>query len=112
MTYSIAKATSIRVSPRKLNLVLGLISGLGVQDAVLQLRFSNKGVAPDVLKVLNSAIANAENNLGLDIDRLYVQEAFSGKAITMKRFHARARGRASRIKKFFSNLTIKLAEKV
>ena len=105
-----AKAKSIRVSPQKLNLVAQSIRGSNVKYAVDQLAFSRKRIAKDVLKVLNSAVANAENNHGLDIDKLFVSEAYVGKSITMKRIKARARGRAARIIKPFSRLTIILKE--
>lgn len=111
MKNAIAKAKAMRTSPRKLNLVLQQIRGADINNAVLQLKFSKKGTAPEVLKVLNSAIANAENNLNMDIDKLYVAEAYCGKSITMKRFKARARGRASRIIKPFSNMTVVLSER-
>lgn len=102
---------NIRVSPRKLSLVAGLIRGLPVGKALDQLTFSKKRVAHDVKKGLLSAIANAENNHGLDIDRLYVSEIHVGKSITLRRFHARAKGRPSSINKPFSHLTIKVSEK-
>jgi large subunit ribosomal protein L22 len=96
----------LRVSPQKLNLVAALIRGKKVDTALADLTFSRKRIAGDVKKTLQSAIANAENNHGLDIDDLVVSEAFVGKAFVMKRFHARARGRAGRIEKPFSNLTV------
>ena len=101
---------NIRVSPRKLNLVAGLIRGKRAQDAVAELTFSKRRIAVTVKKTLESAIANAENNHELDVDSLVVAEAFVGKALVMKRFHARARGRASRVEKPFSNLTIVVRE--
>ncbi len=107
-----AKAKSIRVSPQKLNLVAQSIRGSNVKYAVDQLSFSRKRIAKDVLKVLNSAVANAENNHGLDIDKLFVSEAYVGKSITMKRIKPRARGRAARILKPFSRLTIILKETI
>ncbi len=106
-----AKARSIRVSPRKLNLVAQLIRGRKVEDAVTQLTFSRKRIAAEVLKVLQSAIANAENNHNLDVDRLIVAEAMVGKSLVMKRWHARARGRGARILKPLSNLTITVRER-
>ena len=109
-TKATAKATNIRVSPQKLNLVAKSIRGKGIKKAIDNLTFSRKRIAKDVLKVLNSAIANAENNFGLDIDRLVVDEAYVGKSIVMKRMRARARGRAARILKPFSKLTIILKE--
>jgi len=109
---AMAKAKSIRISPQKLNLVAKSIRGLDIKVAIDQLTFSRKRIAKDVLKVLNSAIANAENNFGLDIDRLKVDEAFVGKSLVMKRMRARARGRAARILKPFSHLTIILSEEM
>ena len=105
-----AKAKSIRTSGQKLNLVAKSIRGCNIKVAIDQLTFSKKRVAKEVLKVLNSAIANAENNFGLDIDKLIVQEAYVGKSIMMKRMRPRARGRAARILKPFSKLTILLKE--
>ena len=101
---------TIRVSPIKLNLVAQMIRGMNVSDALVQLQFSSKRIANDVRKALQSGIANAENNHRLDVDSLKVAEAFVGKGIVMKRFHARARGRGSRIFKPFSNLTLVLRE--
>jgi large subunit ribosomal protein L22 len=101
-----AVARMIRVSPRKLNLVAGLIRGKKVASALADLTFSKKRIAIDVRKALESAIANAENNHDLDVDDLVVAEAHVGKALVMKRFAPRARGRSSRIEKPFSNLTI------
>ena len=89
--------STIRTSPRKLNLVAESIRGLKADVAVHQLSFSKRRVAKDVQKVLQSAIANAENNHQLDVDRLYVAEAYVGKAMVMKRWRARARGRVGRI---------------
>jgi len=107
-----AKAVTrmIRVSPQKLNLVAQLIRGKKVERALADLTFSEKRIAADVKKTLESAIANAENNHDLDVDDLIVAEAYVGKAIVMKRFHARARGRAGRIEKPFANLTIVVRE--
>jgi large subunit ribosomal protein L22 len=101
----------IRVSPRKLGLVAGLIRGKKAEVALAELAFSRRRIAQDVRKVLQSAIANAENNHQLDVDRLYVAEASVGKAAVMKRFHARARGRASSVHKPLSNLTIVVRER-
>ena len=111
-TEKIAKASgsSIRTSARKLNLVAASIRGLDVGKALNQLEFSPRRVAGEVKKVLQSAIANAENNHSLDVDRLYVSEAYVGKALVMKRWQARARGRAGRIEKMFSNLTVVVRE--
>ena len=100
----------IRVSPQKLNLVAGLIRGKKVSRALADLEFSRKRIAKDVRKCLESAIANAENNHDLDVDDLVVSQAFVGKALVMKRLHARARGRAGRVEKPFSNLTIIVRE--
>ncbi len=107
---SSAMANNLRVSPRKLGLVAGLIRNLHVSNALIQLSFSKKRIAKDVLKCLQSAVANAENNHNLDIDNLFVAEVLVGKAIVMKRFRPRARGRGFQIKKPFSNLSIKLVE--
>jgi large subunit ribosomal protein L22 len=101
-----ASLRNVRISPQKLNLLAQLIRGKHVQSAINQLDFSHKRISADVKKLLNSAIANAENNNGLDIDNLYVKEAWVGKAMVMKRFHARARGRGARIEKHFSHMTI------
>jgi len=108
---AVATGVRIRTSPRKLNLVAGLIRGKSVDQALAVLRFSKRRVAGEVSKVLISAIANAENNHGLDIDTLYVSEASVGKAVVMKRFQPRARGRAGRIEKFFSNIRIIVSER-
>ncbi|MDR1694824.1 MAG: 50S ribosomal protein L22 [Lactobacillaceae bacterium] len=102
---------SIRTSPRKLNLVAQSIRGLGVEKAVAELTFSKKRIARSVLGSLNSAIANAENNHGLNIDKLVVAEAYVGKGLVMKRMHARGRGRGARVVKPFSNLTIVVTER-
>ena len=107
---AMARAKSIRISPQKLNLVAQSIRGLAIKTAIDQLTFSRKRISKDVLKVLNAAIANAENNFGLDIDRLKIKEAFVGKSLVMKRMRARARGRAARILKPFSKLTIILKQ--
>ena len=103
---------NLRISPQKLNLVLGLIRKKKADVAVAKLQFSKKRISKDVEKALKSVISNAENNHSLDIDKLYVKEAFVGKGIVMKRFHARARGRGARILKPFSHLTIILSEEV
>jgi len=103
--------SAIRVSPQKLNLVAQSIRGLAAAAALAQLTFSKRRVAQDVKKVLQSAIANAENNHQLDVDKLVVSEAYVGKGIVMKRFAARARGRAGRIEKPFSNLTVIVRER-
>jgi large subunit ribosomal protein L22 len=96
----------LRVSPQKLNLVAQLIRGKKVETALADLTFSRKRIADDVKKVLQSAIANAENNHDLDVDDLVVSEAYVGKNLVMKRWHARARGRVGRIQKPFSQITI------
>ena len=102
---------NIRVSPRKLNLVAALIRGRTAQDAVATLTFSKRRIAQTVKKTLESAIANAENNHQLDVDRLIVARAEVGRSIVMKRFHARGKGRSSRVEKWFSHLKIVVAEK-
>jgi large subunit ribosomal protein L22 len=107
---AMAMAKYLRTSPQKLNLVAQTIRGKNAGKALIDLEFSSRRIAQDVRKVLQSAIANAENNHGLDIDRLYVAEAYVGKSITMKRFRARARGRASKILKPFSRLTVVVRE--
>jgi large subunit ribosomal protein L22 len=109
-TEAKAVARLLRISPQKLNLVAGLIRGKKVASALADLEFSRKRIARDVRKCLESAIANAENNHDLDVDDLVVAEAYVGKALVMKRFHARGRGRASSIMKPFSNLTIVVRE--
>jgi large subunit ribosomal protein L22 len=107
---ALAVATSIRGSAYKLNLVAGLIRGRKVGDALNILQFSTKAMAVDVRKVLASAVANAENNHNLDVDALVVKEASVGKALVMKRFTPRARGRAARIEKPFSRLRVVVRE--
>ena len=109
---SIARDNTIRTSKLKLANIARLIVNQRVNKAVEQLKFSNKRVSQNVLKVLNSAIANAENNKQLDIDNLYVKEAYVGKSLSMKRFRPRAKGRASSILKPFSKLTIILEERI
>jgi large subunit ribosomal protein L22 len=101
----------IRISPRKLNLVAGLIRGMNVGSALTQLAFSSKRIAVDVRKALQSAIANAENNHNLNVDSLIVKEAYVGKNMVMKRMHTRGRGRSAGILKPFSNLTLIVSEK-
>ena len=100
----------MRTSPQKLNLVAQMIRGKAADRAVADLTFSKRRIAHEVRKVLQSAIANAENNHQLDVDRLYVKEATVGKTFVVKRFRARARGRAGRIIKPFSNLTVVVRE--
>jgi large subunit ribosomal protein L22 len=108
---AMAVARNIRVSPRKLNLVAQQIRGQKVDRALNVLTFSQKRIAGVVKKALQSAIANAENNHDLDVDDLVVKEASVGKNLVMKRFHARARGNAGGIEKFFSQITIVVEEK-
>ena len=107
---AMAKVRVLRTGLRKLNVVAQSIRGLKVQRALNELEFSHKRIAKDVRKALYSAISNAENNHHLDIDSLVVAEAFVGKNLIMKRFAARARGRASRIEKPFSEITIVVRE--
>ena len=107
-----AIVSNLRVSPRKLNLVAGMIRNLPAQRAVATLTFSKRRIAQQVKKALESAIANAENNHQLDVDRLVVTRAEVGRSVVMRRFHARGRGRASRIEKWFSHLKIVVAEQV
>ena len=101
---------NLRTSPTKLNLVAEMIRGMKVNAALTQLQFSNKRIAVDVRKALQSAIANAENNHNLNVDALVVKEAWVGKSMVMKRFHARARGRGAQILKPYSHLTIVVRE--
>ena len=108
---AMAIGRNIRVSPRKLNLVAQTIRGKRVDRALTELSFSPKRIAHDVRKILQSAIANAENNHDLDVDDLVVSEASVGKNLVMKRFHARARGNSGGIEKFFSQITIVVEEK-
>ena len=110
-SIAIAKDNTIRVSPLKLGNITRLIVNLKASKAINQLKFSQKRISMHVLKVLNAAIANAENNKQLDIDNLFVKEAYVGKSLSMKRFRARAKGRASSIVKPFSKLTIVLEER-
>jgi large subunit ribosomal protein L22 len=110
-TEAQAIMSNIRISPRKLNLVAGLIRNKGAAQAVATLTFSKRRIAQQVKKVLESAIANAENNHSLDVDRLVVTRAEVGKSIVMRRFHARGRGRSARIEKWFSHLKIVVAER-
>jgi large subunit ribosomal protein L22 len=103
--------SNLRVSPRKLNLVAAMIRNLPAQNAVATLTFSKRRIAQQVKKALESAIANAENNHQLDVDRLVVTRAEVGRSIVMRRFHARGRGRAARVEKWFSHLKIVVAER-
>ena len=107
---ALSVGTQIRGSAQKLNLVAGLIRGRKVGDAMNILQFSKKGMAVDARKVLASAIANAENNHNLDVDALVVKEASVGKSISMKRWHARGRGKSTRIVKPFSRIRIVVRE--
>ena len=110
-TEAMAKSKMLRTSPQKLNLVAALIRGKKVEKAVTDLTFSKKRIAGDVLKCLQSAIANAENNHGLDVDDLVVAEAYCGKNLTLKRGRPRARGRFGKIMKPFSEITILVRQK-
>jgi large subunit ribosomal protein L22 len=110
-TEAQAIMSNIRISPRKLNLVAGLIRNRGAAEAVATLTFSKRRIAQQVKKVLESAIANAENNHQLDVDRLVVTRAEVGKSIVMRRFHARGRGRSARIEKWFSHIKIVVSER-
>lgn len=108
---AMAVATQLRTSPRKLNLVAGLIRGLAADRALAELEFSKRRIARDVRKVLQAAIANAENNHQLDVDRLYVAEASVGKSLVMRRFRPRARGRVGRIEKPWARLRVVVRER-
>ncbi len=107
---AMAVARRLRTGARKLNLVAGLIRGLPAEKALAQLKFSPRRISGEVKKVLESAIANAENNHNLDVDRLVVAEAYVGKSLTMKRWRPRARGRIGRIIKPFSRITVVVRE--
>ncbi|MBL28198.1 MAG: 50S ribosomal protein L22 [Rhodospirillaceae bacterium] len=108
---AMAMARTLRGGSRKLNLVASSIRGMSASKALAELSFSSRRIAGDVKKVLQAAIANAENNHQLDVDNLYVAEAYVGKSLTMRRFRARARGRAARIEKPFSRLTVVVRER-
>ncbi len=108
---ALAKDNTIRVSPTKLSVIANSIVNKKVSSAINQLKFSQKRVSINVLKVLNAAVANAENNKQLDIDKLFVKEAFVGKSLRMKRWRPRAKGRASSIIKPFSKITIIVEER-
>ena len=110
-SIAVAKDNTIRVSPLKLGNITRLIVNLKASKAINQLKFSQKRISMHVLKVLNAAIANAENNKQLDIDNLFIKEVYVGKSLSMKRFRPRAKGRASSIIKPFSKLTIVLEER-
>ena len=107
----VAKDNMIRISPTKLSILVKSIVNMKVSSAVNQLQFSSKRISRTILKVLNAAIANAENNKQLDIDKLFVKEAFVGKSLRMKRWRPRAKGRAGSIIKPFSKLTIVVEER-
>src|SRR3546814_10272626 len=108
---AMAFAKHLKTSPQKLNLVAGMIRGKKADAALAELAFSQKRISGEVRKVLQSAIANAENNHQLDVDNLYVKQVSVGKTLLIKRFQARARGRAGRIQKPFSNLTVIVGER-
>ena len=108
---AIAKDNMIRISPTKLSIIANSIVNKKVSSAVNQLKFSEKRISKNVLKVLNAAIANAENNNQLDIDKLFIKEAFVGKSLRMKRWRPRAKGRAGSIIKPFSKITIVVEER-
>jgi large subunit ribosomal protein L22 len=108
---AIAKARYIKGSERKLNLLAQLIRGKAAARALIELEFSRKRMSGEVKKVLESAIANAENNHNLDVDRLFVKEAHVGRTMTLKRFHARGRGKSAGVEKPFANITIIVSEK-
>jgi large subunit ribosomal protein L22 len=110
-TEAQAILSNLRVSPRKLNLVAGLIRNKPAQQAVATLTFSKRRIAGAVRKALESAIANAENNHQLDVDQLVVTRAEVGRSMVMKRFHARGRGKSARVEKWFSHLKIVVAER-
>tara|TARA_Y100000816_G_C25631309_1_gene336605 strand:- start:21 stop:392 length:372 start_codon:yes stop_codon:yes gene_type:complete len=110
-TTALAKDNMIRVSPLKLSFIAKSIVNMKVNSAINQLKFSEKRISKNVLKVLNAAIANAENNKQLDIDNLFIKEAFVGKSIRMKRWRPRAKGRAGSIIKPFSKITIVVEER-
>ena len=108
---AIAKDNMVRISPTKLSIIVNSIINMKVSSAINQLKFSSKRVSGTILKVLNAAVANAENNKQLDIDKLFVREVFVGKSLRMKRWRPRAKGRASSIIKPFSKVTIVLEER-
>ena len=108
---AIAKDNMVRISPTKLTLLVNSIVNMKVSSAINQLKFSSKRVSGTILKVLNAAVANAENNNQLDIDKLFVKEAFVGKSLRMKRWRPRAKGRAASIIKPFSKVTIVVEER-
>ena len=108
---AIAKDNMVRISPTKLSILVNSIVNMKVSSAINQLKFSSKRISKTILKVLNAAVANAENNKQLDIDKLFVKEAFVGKSLRMKRWRPRAKGRAASIIKPFSKMTIIVEER-
>ena len=108
---AIAKDNMVRISPTKLSILVNSIVNMNVSSATNQLKFSSKRISKTILKVLNAAIANAENNKQLDIDKLFVKEAYVGKSLRMKRWRPRAKGRAASIIKPFSKITIVVEER-
>jgi large subunit ribosomal protein L22 len=110
-TEAQANLRGLRTSPRKLNLVAKAIRGKTAASALAELTFSRRRVARDVKKALQAAIANAENNHQLDVDRLYVKEATVGRALVLKRFHTRGRGRSARVEKHFAHFTVVVRER-
>ena len=108
---AIAKDNMVRISPTKLSLLVNSIVNMKVSSAINQLQFSSKRISRTILKVLNAAVANAENNKQLDIDKLFIKEAFVGKSLRMKRWRPRAKGRAASIIKPFSKVTIVVEER-
>ena len=110
-TEALVVLRNLRISPQKLNLVATMIRGMDAEKALAALTFSRRRISDDVKKAVRSAIANAENNHQLDVDRLYVKEASVGKALTMRRFRPRARGRVGKIRKPFSHLTVVVGER-
>ena len=108
---AIAKDNMVRISPTKLSLLVNSIVNMKASSAINQLQFSSKRISRVILKVLNSAIANAENNKQLDIDKLFVKEVYVGKSLRMKRWRPRAKGRAASIIKPFSKVTIVVEER-
>ena len=109
---AIAKDNMVRISPTKLSLLVNSIVNMKASSAINQLQFSSKRISRVILKVLNAAIANAENNKQLDIDKLFIKEAYVGKSLRMKRWRPRAKGRAASIIKPFSKVTIVVEERV
>ena len=108
---AVAKDNMVRISPTKLSIIINSIVNMKVSSAINQLQFSSKRISKTILKIVNSAVSNAENNKQLDIDKLYIKEAFVGKSLRMKRWRPRAKGRASSIIKPFSKVTIIVEER-